>query len=143
VKIKKSILRKIIREEAGPLLEGCPADLPCPYAAAEELRAAGASAEDVMMWVDTVVHTYVDGTGTGEEGVDHTHDIPGDGMTPIEIALENRRRAGGPGQKLSSRQLRNIIRESVLGPDDLVRRPGKLVLPRKQKRRGALRKRRH
>ena len=143
MKIKKSILRKIIREEAGPLLEGCPADLPCPYAAAEELRAAGASAEDVMMWVDTVVHTFVDGPGTGEEGATIAHDIPGDGMTPIEIALENRRRGRGPGQKLSSRQLRNIIRESVLGPDDLVHLPGKPILPKKQKRRRALRKRRY
>jgi len=143
VKIKKSILRKIIREEAGPLVEGCPADLPCPYAAAEELRAAGASAEDVMMWVDTVIHTYMDGPGAGEEGATHAHDIPGDGMVPLEIALESRRRVRRTSQKLSSRQLRNIIRESVLGPDDLVRRPSKPTLPKNKRRPRALRKRRY
>lgn len=134
MKIKKSILRKIIREEAGPLFEGCPADLPCPYAAAEELRAAGATGEDVLGWVDTVVHAYLGYPGTGEEEATHAADIPGDGMMPIEIAFENRRRLKRSGQKLSSRQIQNIIRESVLGPDDLIRRPGKPVLPKKQKR---------
>lgn len=142
MKIKESILRKIIREEAGPLLvEGCPADLPCPYGAAEELRSAGASPEDVMMWLDTVMHAYMDGAGTGEEGASHAHDIPGDGMAPLEIALESRTKST---KKLSSRQVRDIIRESVVGPDDLVRRPSKPVLPKKKsnRRSRALRKRR-
>jgi len=139
VKIKKSILRKIIREEAGPLLEGCPADLPCPYSAAEELRASGASAEDVMVWVNTVMNSYLDGSGTGEEGATIAHDIPGDGMQPIEIALESRTRSGRKMKKLSSRQVRDIIRESVVGPDDLVRRPTKPVVPKNLR---ALRKRR-
>ena len=143
MKIKKSILRKIIREEAGPLLkEGCPADLPCPYAAAEELRASGAGPKDVMIWLDTVMHAWMDGDGTGEEGATHAHDIPGDGMTPVEIALESRTKSGRGVRKLSSRQVRDIIRESVVGPDDLVRRPTKPVLPKSQRRPRALRKRR-
>lgn len=139
MKIKKSILRKIIREEAGPLLEGCPASLPCPYSAADELRASGASTGDVMGWLDTVLQSYLEGSGTGEEGATIAHDIPGDGMHPIEIALESRTTSGTRVKKLSSRQIRDIIRESVVGPDDLVRRPTKPVLPKSQR---ALRKRR-
>ena len=139
MKIKKSILRKIIREEAGPLLEGCPADLPCPYSAADELRASGASTGDVMGWLDTVLQSYLEGSGTGEEGATIAHDIPGDGMHPIEIALESRTTSGTRVKKLSSRQVRDIIRESVVGPDDLIRRPTKPVLPKSQR---ALRKRR-
>ena len=149
MKIKKSILRKIIREEAGRLVEGCPVDLPCPYAMADELKASGASPEELLSWVATLTQELVSPSG-GEaaadaEGVLSTFDdVSEPASLPMGIALENRRRGS---QKLSSRQLRNII-ESVVGPGELIRRPSKPVLPKKRrnrpgtKRSSTLRKRR-
>ena len=142
MKIKKSILRRIIREEAGHLTEGCPVDLPCPYAMADELKASGASPEELLAWVATLTQELSspgDEPGADAEGVPSTLDGVSEPVSaPIGIALENRRRNR---HKLSSRQLRNIIRESVLGPDDLVRRPSKPIIPKKQKRSKAPRRR--
>ncbi len=147
MKIKKSILRKIIREEAGHLVEGCPVDLPCPYAMADELKASGASPEELLSWVATLTQELVSPSGDAAadaEGVPSTLDGVSEPISaPIGIALESRRRSR---QKLSSRQLRNII-ESVVGPGDLVRPPSKPILPKKNSRRGkrrssTLRKRR-
>ena len=146
MKIKKSILRKIIREEAGHLVEGCPVDLPCPYTMADELKASGASPEDLLSWVATLTQELVSPSGEAAadaEGVPSTLDGVSEPVsTPIGIALESRTRSG---QKLSSRQLRNII-ESVVGPGDLVRPPSKPVLPKKRRsnrrRSSTLRKRR-
>lgn len=147
MKIKKSILKKIIREEAGQLIEGCPVDLPCPYAAADELRASGASSEELLNWVATLTQELV-APGGGEqadaEGVQGTLDGVGEpASAPLQIALERRARRA---QKLSSRQVRSII-ESVVGPGDLVRPPAKPILPKKKnvsrrKRSSTLRKRR-
>jgi hypothetical protein len=139
MKIKKSILQKIIREEAGQLFEGCPAnDLPCPFAAADELRASGASPEELLSWVATLTQELVapggedpHGEHADAEGVQGTLDGVSDPMSaPLQIAFErrNRRRA----KKLSSRQVRSII-ESVVGPGDLIRRPKGPVLPKKNK----------
>jgi hypothetical protein len=146
MKIKKSILRKIIREEAGHLNEGCPVDLPCPYAMADELKASGASPEELLSWVATLTQELVSPSGEAAadaEGVPSTLDSVSEPVSaPIGIALESRRRNR---QKLSSRQLRNII-ESVVGPGDLVRPPSKPVLPKKnskaKRRSSTLRKRR-
>lgn len=132
MKIKKSILKKIIREEAGQLLEGCPVNLPCPYAAADELRASGASPEELLNWVATLTQELVSPTGTAQadaEGVPGTLDVDAGSAVPaMEIALERRTRRG---KKLSSRQVRSII-ESVVGPGELLRPPSKPVLPRKK-----------
>ena len=135
MKIKKSILRRIIREEAGHLAEGCPVDLPCPYAMADELKASGASPEELLAWVATLTQELSspgDEPGADAEGVPSTLDGVSEPVSaPIGIALENRRRNR---HTLSSRQLRRII-ESVVGPGDLIRRPGKPVLPIKKKTR--------
>ena len=148
MKIKKSILKKIIREEAGQLIEGCPVNLPCPYAAADELRASGASSEELLNWVATLTQELVaprGGEQADAEGVQGTLDGVGEpASAPMQIALERRARRT---QKLSSRQVRSII-ESVVGPGDLVRPPSGPVLPKKKnvprarKRSSTLRKRR-
>ena len=150
MKIKKSILRKIIREEAGHLVEGCPVDLPCPYAMADELKASGASPEELLNWVATLTQELASQGGepaADSEGVLGTRDdVSEPAPLPMGIALESRRRNV---QKLSSRQLRNII-ESVVGPNELIRKPSKPVLPKKNrgrsrpgtKRSSTLRKRR-
>jgi len=149
MKIKKSILRTIIREEAGHLVEGCPVDLPCPYAMADELKASGASPEEMLTWVATLTQELVapgGETGADAEGVLSTLDgvsDPTSDLVPMEIALESRQRKQ---RNLSSRQLRNII-ESVVGPGELVRRPSSPTLPKKKKRKSikrssTLRKRR-
>ena len=81
MKIKKSILRTIIREEAGHLVEGCPVDLPCPYAMADELKASGASPEEMLTWVATLTQELVapgGETGADAEGVLSTLDVVSD-----------------------------------------------------------------
>ena len=141
MKIKKSILRTIIREEAGHLVEGCPVDLPCPYAMADELKASGASPEEMLTWVATLTQELVapgGESGADAEGVLSTLDVVSDpvpDLFPEEIALESRKRKQ---KNLSSRQLRNII-ESVVGPGDLVKRPTQPVLPKKKKRKSSKR----
>lgn len=147
MKIKKSILKKIIREEAGRLIEGCPASLPCPHAAAQELLASGASHQEMLDWVATLMHDLLtpgEEAPAGADGATVALDAPGDGMEPLALALENRSsrhaKRAGRVQKLSSRQIRGIL-ESVVGPDDLVKKPAPPVLPR-GKRSSTLRKRR-
>jgi len=141
MKIKKSILRTIIREEAGHLVEGCPVDLPCPYAMADELKASGASPEEMLTWVATLTQELVapgGETGADAEGVLSTLDVVSDPVSediPMGIALESRKRKQ---KNLSSRQLRNII-ESVVGPGDLVKRPTGPILPKKKKRKSSKR----
>ena len=135
MKISKDKLRKIIREEAGRLDEGCPVDLPCPYSAAEELKASGASPDELLQWVATLTQELVGGASA--EGVPST---PDDSSAleyaveplPMGIALESRSKRSV--QKLSSRQIRRII-ETVAGPDDLVGKPKPVVLPKKKKKR--------
>ena len=149
MKIKKSILRKIIREEAGHLVEGCPVDLPCPYTMADELKASGASPEELLNWVATLTQELASPSGdeaaADAEGVPSTlAGVSEPASIPMGFALESRTRGI---QKLSSRQLRNII-ESVVGPGELIRKPSKPVLPKKRrnrpgtKRSSTLRKRR-
>jgi hypothetical protein len=147
MKIKKSILKKIIREEAGRLSEGCPASLPCPHAAAQELVASGASHQEMLDWVATLMHDLLEPGAeapAGADGATVALDAPGDGFEPMGIALENRssRHAKRAGRvpKLSSRQIRGIL-ESVVGPGDLIKKPGSPTLP-KGKRSSTLRKRR-
>lgn len=138
MKISKNKLRKIIREEAGHLVEGCPVDLPCPYSAAEELKSSGASPDELLQWVATLTQELVGGSapGASAEGVPSTPDVGspmGAEELPMGIALESRnRRTGG---KLSSRQLRRII-ESVAGPEVLVpvQKPAKPILPKRTKK---------
>lgn len=133
MKISIDDLKMIIREEAGHLVEGCPVDLPCPYSAAEELKASGASPEELLNWVATLTQELV-GTGAPDasaEGVQSTPDVASTMAAeplPMGIALESRSKRGG--QKLSSRQVRAII-ESVAGPETLVRIPRTPVLPKK------------
>ena len=139
MKISKDALRKIIREEAGHLVEGCPVDLPCPYSAAEELKASGASPDELLQWVATLTQELVGpaSPGASAEGVPST---PDDSSAleyaveplPMGIALESRNR--GTAKKLSSRQLRRIV-ESVAGPEVLVGKPKPVVLPKKTKKR--------
>jgi len=138
VKISKDTLRKIIREEAGRLDEGCPVDLPCPYSAAEELKASGASPDELLQWVATLTQELVGSApGASAEGVPST---PDDSSAleyavdplPMGIALESRNRRSV--QKLSSRQMRRLI-ESVAGPEVLVGKPKPVVLPKKTKKR--------
>jgi len=146
MKIKKSILKKIIREEAGRLHEGCPASLPCPHAAAAELISSGASHQEMMSWVATLINDLLDPASAdapaGEDGAGIALDAPGDGMMPLALATENRssRKASRRGRtkKLSSRQLRGVV-ESVMGPGDLIKKPQGPVLP---KRSSTLRSRR-
>jgi hypothetical protein len=147
MKISIDDLKMIIREEAGHLVEGCPVDLPCPYSAADELKASGASPEELLNWVATLTQELV-GTGADSgsaEGVQGTPNAASDmgiGQLPMGIALESRRRR--TVKKLSSRQVRNII-ESVAGPETLIQKPRVPVLPKKAsrpKRSSTLRKRR-
>ena len=136
MKISKNTLRKIIREEAGHLVEGCPVDLPCPYSAAEELKASGASPDELLQWVATLTQELVGpaSPGASAEGVPSTPDVGsamGDYTLPAGIALESRNR--GSGKKLSSRQLRRIV-ESVAGPEVLVTKPKPVTLPKKTRK---------
>lgn len=133
MKISIDDLKMIIREEAGHLVEGCPVDLPCPYSAAEELKASGASPEELLSWVATLTQELV-GTGAPDasaEGVQSTPDVGstmGVDALPMGLSLESRSKRSV--QKLSSRQVRTII-ESVAGPETLVRIPRTPVVPKK------------
>ncbi len=51
MKVRKSLLRKVIQEELSTLNEECPTGLPCPIAAAAELKDAGASPEEMLDWI--------------------------------------------------------------------------------------------
>lgn len=137
MKISKDKLRKIIREEAGHLVEGCPVDLPCPYSAADELKASGASPDELLQWVATLTQELVGpaSPGASAEGVPSTPDVDsamGDYTMPAGIALESRSMRSV--KKLSSRQLRRIV-ESVAGPEVLIGKPKPVVLPRKTRKR--------
>ena len=133
MKISIDDLKMIIREEAGHLVEGCPVDLPCPYSAADELKASGASPEELLNWVATLTQELV-GTGAPDasaEGVQSTPDVGstmGVDALPMGLSLESRSKRSV--QKLSSRQVRAMV-ESVAGPETLVRAPRSPVLPKK------------
>ncbi|MBK26060.1 MAG: hypothetical protein CME70_18835 [Halobacteriovorax sp.] len=51
MKLNKEMLRELIMEEMNTLNEECPTGLPCPIAAASELKQAGASPEELLDWV--------------------------------------------------------------------------------------------
>jgi hypothetical protein len=142
MKIKDATLRRIIREEAGRLREGCPVDLPCPYAAAEELKAHGASPEELLSWIAILVQELT--TPAGEESLGNSDDsdevlstfddVTGHMLPNLDslgIALESRLRKENISHNLSSRQFRRLV-ESVVGPGDLVKAPRpKPIVPKK------------
>ena len=141
MKINQTTLRRIIREEAGRLVEGCPVDLPCPYAAAEELKAHGASPEELLSWVATLTQelTTPDNDAGPYENSDDSDgvlstfdDVTGNpNLDSLGIALERRLRTEKISHGLSSRQIRRMV-ESVVGPGDLVKVPRpQPVVPKK------------
>ncbi len=64
MKITKKQLRRIIREEKAALTRECPdpeSAMPCPMRAAAELRAAGATSDDVLHWVQLLLTEFAGG----------------------------------------------------------------------------------
>jgi len=71
MKVRKSLLRKVIQEELGTLNEECPTGLPCPIAAAAELKDAGASPEEMLDWIAKLTQELLSPVDRGD-GLDPT-----------------------------------------------------------------------
>ena len=74
MKVTKSQLRRIIREERARLTEDCPdmgADMPCPIRTAADMKNAGATSDDVLDWVQLLLSEFAaEGAGLGPEEED-------------------------------------------------------------------------
>ena len=95
MKVRKSLLRKVIREELAMrrLNEECPSKLPCPVAAAAELKAAGATPEEMLDWVAKLTQEFLSPVDRGEDldsaGTPAQLDgAPGPIMDPLVLAGE-------------------------------------------------------
>ena len=74
MKVTKSQLRRIIREERARLTEDCPdmgPDMPCPIRTAADMKNAGATSNDVLDWVQLLLSEFAaEGAGLGPEEED-------------------------------------------------------------------------
>jgi hypothetical protein len=64
MKVSKSQLRRIIREERARMMEECPdlgSDMPCPIRTAAEMKDAGASPDDVLHWIQLLLSEFAAG----------------------------------------------------------------------------------
>jgi len=67
MKVKKSLLRKVILQELKALNEECPTGLPCPIAAAAELKEAGATPEEMLDWIAKLTQELLSPVDRAEE----------------------------------------------------------------------------
>ena len=95
MKVRKSLLRKVIQEELAKrrLNEECPTGLPCPIAAAAELKDAGASPEEMLDWIAKLTQELLSPVDRGEDldsaGAPAQLDgAPGPVMDPLVLAGE-------------------------------------------------------
>ena len=96
MKITKRQLRRIIREEKALIAEECPAsnpEMPCPVAAASDLRSSGASEGDVLDWIQSLLSAFQE--GPEEEEFSFTGDV---GQLPGEEAFGIGYEAGRIGE---------------------------------------------
>jgi hypothetical protein len=79
----------MILKEMNTIAEGCPTGLPCPIAAASELKDAGASPEEMLDWVAKLTQELLSPIDRpGDEGEGASMELPGlDDLQPGESSM--------------------------------------------------------
>ena len=95
----KRRLRKLIREACGDPVAA--AEMPCPVSTAEQLRASGASPEEVMNWVSELMDNY---GSAREEPAEILPQLPVHDPMAV-VAVERYRRGGTPAQSVKDQMI--------------------------------------
>jgi len=86
MRVRKSTLRKVIREEMAKrqLKEECPSGLPCPVAAAAEIKEAGATPEEMLDWIAKLTQELLSPVERGQD-LTSTEQPPLDGPGTMDL----------------------------------------------------------
>lgn len=88
MKLSRKDLRNLILEElngTSAINEGCPTGLPCPVAAAKELKSAGASPEEMLDWVAKLTQELLSPVDT--HGDDMDMGLPADNSADMSLTM--------------------------------------------------------